>query len=100
MAQKFKEVAHLRTDLEKYGEGYDRIFKNKTVEQTSTDTDSKSNHDEKSEMQRIKELARRVYSDLESGQDTEGFPESSSFIYGFVKGYQASEGRKACGQSL
>jgi DNA repair ATPase RecN len=29
MAQKFKEVAHLRTDLDKYGEGYDRIFGNK-----------------------------------------------------------------------
>ena len=92
MAQKFKEVAHLRTDLDKYGENYDRIFKNKTSEQTITNTDSESNHDEKSEMQQIKELARRVYSDLGSGQDTEGFPESSSFIYGFIKGYQ--EGRK------
>lgn len=26
MAQSFKETAHLKTDLNKYGENYDRIF--------------------------------------------------------------------------
>jgi hypothetical protein len=94
MARAFKEVAHLRTDLNKYGDGYDRIFKNKTDEQTSTNTDTESNYDEKSERQRIKELARNVFRDLGAGQDTEGFPESSSFIYGFIEGYQASKDGK------
>lgn len=94
MAQKFKEVAHLRTDLEKYGEGYDRIFKKNTGEQTGTNTNTESSHDEKSEIQRVKELARKFYSDLGPGQDTEGFPEPSSFIYGFVKGYQAAKGKQ------
>jgi hypothetical protein len=31
MAQSFKETAHLKTDLNKYGENYDRIFGKKEV---------------------------------------------------------------------
>jgi hypothetical protein len=90
MAQKFKEVAHLRTDLDKYGEGYDRIFKKR--EQASNGAANHSSDEsfskESEERKRVKDLARKVYCDLQSGQDTEGFPEASSFIYGFVKGYQ------------
>lgn len=33
MAQNFKETAHLKTDLNKYGENYDRIFKKKEIEE-------------------------------------------------------------------
>ncbi len=81
MAQTFKETAHLHTDLDKYGEGYDRIFK-------------KSQEPQKDENQKIKDLAKSIYQELQGGQDTEGFPESSSFIYGFIKGYQsAKEGK-------
>jgi len=37
----------------------------------------------------IKEKARMKYQELASyGQDTEGFPESSSFIYGYFLGYK------------
>ena len=91
MAQKFKEVAHLRTDLDKYGENYDRIFGKK---QQAANVDAVHPSDEppmengEDERRRVKELARKVYSELASGQDTEGFPEPSSFIYGFTKGYQ------------
>lgn len=94
MAQKFKEVAHLRTDLDKYGANYDRIFGKKDSNEATTDIARESNIDEREERARIKELARNSYSELQSGQDTEGFPESSGFIYGFSKGYQAAkEGR-------
>ena len=91
MAQKFKEVAHLRTDMDKYGEGYDRIFKkqqaaNGFANHPSDEPPSAKNKDE--EDKAIKELARRTYIDLGSGQDTEGFPESGSFIYGFYKGFK------------
>lgn len=88
MAQKFKEVAHLRTDLNKYGEGYDRIFKKESCEKTDADSIGESDTDK--ENKRIKELARQEYILLGSGQDTEGFPESGSFIYGYYKGYQAA----------
>lgn len=80
MAQTFKETAHLNTDLEKYGENYDRIF-NKNKE---------TPRDENAE---IKELAKTVYQELQGGQDTEGFPDSSSFIYGFIKGYKLGKGK-------
>jgi hypothetical protein len=90
MAQKFKETAHLHTDMEKYGEGYDRIFGKKDSKQDDAHQDSTGHNREAEEKQRVKELARKVYYELGSGQDTEGFPESSSFIYGFCKGYQAA----------
>jgi hypothetical protein len=32
MARDFKETAHLNTDLQKYGDNYDRIFKKKSPE--------------------------------------------------------------------
>lgn len=78
MARNFKEVAHLRTDLQKYGEEYDRIF-------------SKEKQEKKVEEINIKEIARKAYHELGSGQDTEGFPEASSFIYGFCKGYEEAK---------
>jgi hypothetical protein len=89
MAQSFKETAHLNTDPDKYGEGYDRIFGKKDSKKVDASTNRESSEPE--EWQRIKELARKVYHDLGSGQDTEGFPEPSSFIYGFCQGYQASK---------
>ncbi len=33
MAQRFKETAHLKTDLKKYGDNYDRIFGKKSVDE-------------------------------------------------------------------
>lgn len=45
----------------------------------------------------IKEKARMKYQELASyGQDTEGFPESSSFIYGYFLGYK--EGKSGRGE--
>jgi hypothetical protein len=79
MARNFKEVAHLRTDLQKYGEQYDRIF---SVEKKEENKVVEIN---------IKDIARKAYQELGSGQDTEGFPESSSFIYGFCKGYEEAK---------
>lgn len=81
MAQTFKETAHLRVDQEKFNEGYERIYGKKD---SNKDT-------EKDEKTRIKELAISTYKDLDCGQDTEGFPESSSYIYGFVQGYKAAK---------
>lgn len=91
MAQKFKETAHLHTDMNKYGENYDRIFGKKTVSEASTDIVGESDNREREESKRIKELAKSEYFNLGSSQDTEGFPEASSFIYGFTKGYQAAK---------
>ena len=90
MAQKFKETAHLHTDMNKYGEGYDRIFGKKNSEEVKPDAAGEGHIDEKEEFRRVKELAKKFYYELGSGQDTEGFPEASSFIYGFTKGYQAA----------
>lgn len=89
MAQKFKETAHLHTDMEKYGESYDRIFGKKNSQEAHANSHSESDYAE--ERARVKELARKVYSELVSSQDTEGFPESSSFIYGFCKGYEKAK---------
>lgn len=87
MAQTFKETAHLHTNVEKYNEGYERIFGKK-------DAQKESEQPVQNEELQVKELARESYKELGSGQDTEGFPESSSYIYGFVKGYKAAkEGR-------
>lgn len=36
MAQNFKETAHLKTDQEKYSEGWDRIFGKKKCEHKNT----------------------------------------------------------------
>jgi hypothetical protein len=88
MAQKFKETAHLHTDMEKYGEGYDRIFGKKNSSEALANDDGKSS--EREEYMRIKELAKSAYFGLGSEQALEGFPESSSFIYGYCKGYQAA----------
>ncbi len=81
MGQNFKETAHLNIDLDKYNEGYERIYGKK----------KDSAEKEQDEKTRIKELGKQSYHELASGQDTEGFPESSSYIYGFIKGYQASK---------
>lgn len=80
MAQKFKEVAHLRTDLDKYGDNYDRIFGGK-----ETPKEDEFSHEE---IRKIKELARKCFQEIPYGQDTEGFPESTSFIFGFLEGYK------------
>lgn len=95
MAQKFKETAHLHTDMTKYGEGYDRIFGKKDNKKDDADNAGESDRlQEDQEYLRVKELARKVYIELGSGQDTEGFPESSSFIYGFCKGHKAARDEK------
>lgn len=89
MAQKFKEVAHLRTDMEKYSEGYDRIFGKKNVDEPKKE---EVVIDQDAEYQRVINIARQTYKDLEwSGQESEGFPHSPSFIYGFMKGYDAAK---------
>lgn len=96
MARSFKEVAHLRTDLEKYGDGYDRIFKKQQAANGDANqpSDEPPTANKEDEIRRIKELAKSVYYEVDGGQDTEGFPESSSFIYGFTKGYQAAKDGK------
>lgn len=84
MAQTFKETAHLRVNQEKFNEGYERIYGKK-----DTNKDVEQNEEAK-----VKELAKKCYYEVDGGQDTEGFPESSSFIYGFIEGYKAAkEGR-------
>lgn len=96
MAREFKETAHLKTDLEKYGDNYERIFRKEVSEHKfyvggdglycETETTQ-----EEITYQQIKELARRAYQELGVGQDTEGFPESSSFVYGFIEGYKKAK---------
>jgi t-SNARE complex subunit (syntaxin) len=89
MAQKFKEVAHLRTDLDKYGEGYDRIFGNK--EKTTLQQVEEENPEavEKHYWKHVKDEARQAYSDQQT-QDTEGgVPCAVSFIAGYLAGYKA-----------
>lgn len=96
MAREFKETAHLKTDLEKYGDNYERIFRKEVSEHKfyvggdglycETETTQ-----EEITYQQIKEIARRAYQELSVGQDTEGFPESSSFIYGFIEGYKKAK---------
>lgn len=102
MARSFKEVAHLRTDLEKYSENYDRIFGKHTASSgeapylsdetpegpMAQESDKLSEHDES---MMITNLARTTYTELADCMDTEGFPEASSFIYGFMKGYEKAE---------
>jgi hypothetical protein len=98
MARSFKEVAHLRTDIDKYSENYDRIFGGKNVQLDETLATTKSDTDKESEEARIKDLAREEFINsflLGTRQDTtEGIPESSSFICGFIKGYNAARGRE------
>jgi hypothetical protein len=79
------EVAHLRTDKEKYDQGWDRIFGQRSKSEEIVIEAENPSHEED---QRIKELARRSYQSLDCGQDTEGFPESSSYVYGFMEGYK------------
>lgn len=91
MGRKFKETAHLHTNMEKYGEGYDRIFGKKDNKKDDADDAGESDKDKaKKEYLRYKELARKTYRELGAGQDTEGFPDAPSFIYGFCKGYEAA----------
>lgn len=100
MARNFKETAHLKTDLKKYGENYERIFGKKKLPEHKLDAGDYGSHGETKKTQAdekemvyqgIKELARKAYRELPSGQDTEGFPESSSFIYGFIEGYKKAQ---------
>lgn len=37
---------------------------------------------------KIKDMARKSYQDIPMDNGSEGFPESSSYIYGFMEGYQ------------
>ena len=90
MAQKFKEVAHLRTNLEKYGENYDRIFGKKDSEEVESHSIRKSLEFEVEENFRIKNLARHSYRENSPEQGSEGFPESSSYVFGFMEGYKAA----------
>jgi hypothetical protein len=88
MAREFKEVASIRTDLNKYGEGYDRIFGKKNSTEVESEPDRESSKEEALE---IKKIARESYRENSGEQGSEGFPESSSFIYGFIQGYQAAK---------
>lgn len=90
MAQKFKEVAHLRTNLEKYGENYDRIFGKKDSTENEPDSIRKSLEIEVEENFRIKNLARHSYRENSPETGSEGFPESSSYVFGFMEGYKAA----------
>jgi hypothetical protein len=85
MAQTFKETAHLNTDLDKYGENYERIFGKK---QNKESADASS---EKNERFRIKDLARHSYGQNSPEQGSEGFPEASSYVFGFMEGYKAAK---------
>lgn len=92
MAQKFKEVAHLRTDLDKYGEGYDRIFGNKEKTTLQKIEEENSEEVERAYWKHIKDLARKAYSDQQT-QDTEGgVPCAVSFIAGYLAGYREAKG--------
>jgi hypothetical protein len=88
MAQKFKEVAHLRTDLNKYGEGYDRIFRKKEVTEAKQMIDEMVEKD-REEMMKIKELARECYDELII--DIIGYeqnPDPWSYMIGFIDGHK------------
>jgi hypothetical protein len=91
MAQKFKETAHLHTDMEKYGEGYDRIFGKKDSKENEPHSIRKSLEIEVEENFRIKNLARHSYRGNAPETGSEGFPESSSYVFGFMEGYKASK---------
>jgi hypothetical protein len=90
MAQKFKETAHLHIDLEKYGEGYDRIFGKKDSAENESQSIRKSLEAEVEENFRIKNLARHSYRGNSPETGSEGFPESSSYVFGFMEGYKAA----------
>jgi hypothetical protein len=92
MGQNFKEVAHLRTDLDKYGEGHDRIFGKK--EKTTLQKVEEENPEEveRAYWKHIKDLARSAYRDQQT-QDTEGgVPCTVSFISGYLAGYREAKG--------
>lgn len=96
------EVAHVRSYGSKsYEDNWEHIFgKKDSVKNTDSANVSDPSCSEAampvgpsseatiSLMAKAKEFARKSFIDLESGQDTEGFPESASYIYGFMKGYE------------
>lgn len=92
MAQKFKEVAHLRTDLDKYAEGYDRIFGNK--EKTTLQKVEEENPEavEKHYWKHVKDEARQAYRDQQTQDNEGGVPCVVSFIAGYLAGYKDAEG--------
>ncbi len=47
--------------------------------------------DKITENMRIKELAKNSWRDNSGEQGSEGFPESTSYIYGFMEGYKAAK---------
>ena len=80
------EVAHVRSYGSKsYEDNWEHIFGKK---ESVKNTESVEEVEKTLTKKEIKELARASYIDLESGQDTEGFPESASYIYGFMKGFE------------
>ena len=80
------EVAHVRSYGSKsYEDNWEHIFGKKD---SVKNTESSEPSETLPSKQEIKEIARKSFIDLESGQDTEGFPESASYIYGFMKGYE------------
>lgn len=97
MGQNFKEVAHLRTDMKKYGEEHDRIFgKKKKVEESNQMNDDilyehqlqPASKPEDISSVEIKDKARQSWQSLDMSTGCEGFPESSSYVYGYIDGYE------------
>lgn len=84
MAQKFKETAHLHTDMNKYSEGWDRIFNKKALEESNEEIDAESIHEKI-----IKSKAMDAYRDQRS-QDTEGGckGEGECYVRGYIEGYK------------
>ena len=79
------ETASIRTDQEKYSEGWDRIFSKKPVEEKKEEQKP-----EIDEHLKIKELARESYRNYCSQDNEGGSIDSVSYIIGFVQGYYKS----------
>lgn len=95
MTKEFKETAHLKTDINKHGENYERDFRTKELHEpkhyAGGDGLYCETEEKKLAVHEIKELARRTYQELHGEQGLEGFPESASFIFGYIKGYQKAQ---------
>lgn len=91
MARNFKEVAHLRTDLDKYSEGYERIFSKK--EKTTLEKFEEENPEivEQAYLKHIKDLAIKAYSDQQTQDNEGGVPCGVSFIAGYLAGFREAK---------
>lgn len=60
MGQSFKETAHLKTDLKKYGDNYDKIFGKKKMEVNAKPTYEELEEENRSLRATIKELRKSI----------------------------------------